>query len=133
MGTNPTVKIFAIINMLLAGLGLLGLCALSLGWIYGIFFSGDPARVKILGSLSILVYSIPIGFGFALFLSAGIGLWKEKTWGYYLHIAAAVLAAFSLIGIVYMIFALIFAFQPEFKAVFFGAPAEKGQPPTPPA
>ena len=125
MKTNPTVKIFAVIDLLLAGLSLIGLCVLSLTWIYGIFFSGDPAQDKLIGSIGMLIYILPVLFGFVVFLFAGMGLWKEKTWGYYLHIAAAVLAAFSLIGIVYTVFALIFAFQPEFKAVFFGVPTEQ--------
>jgi len=130
METNPTVKTFAVIDLLLAGLSLLGLCALSAAWFYGLFLSGDPAQDKLIGSIGMFIYTLLVLSIFIVFLSAGMGLWKEKTWGYYLHIAAAVLAAFSLIGIVYTVFALIFAFRPEFKAVFFGSPAEKGQSPT---
>ena len=125
MNTNSSVKVFAVLDLLFAGLSLMGLCVWSLIWIYGIFFSGDSTADKIQGSLGILILALPVGVAFIVFLSAGIGLWQQSAWGYYVHIVAAVLAAFSLVGVIYTIFALIFAFQPEFKAAFFDQPSEQ--------
>jgi len=123
MNTNSTVRVFAVLDLLFAALSLVGLGVLSLIWTYGIFFSGDPIEDKIQGSFGVLLFALPVGVFVIVFLAAGIGLWKQREWGYYVHIAAAVLAALSIVGVIYTILALLFAFQPEFKAAFFDQPA----------
>ena len=88
--------------------------------IYGIWFSGDPRDEIAAGVAGSLMILLPLFVGCVVFLIAGIGLVKRQVWGYYLHIAASVLAAFSCLGIVYTVLAFVFAFRADFKAEFPG-------------
>ncbi len=75
--------------------------------------------------------------GFILYLLAGAGLMRRAAWGWWLHTAGAVGAAFTGVGVAYTVPALAFALRPSFRAPFFGraAPAPRlGEPPhAPPA
>jgi hypothetical protein len=71
---------------------------------------------------------------FALYLPAlitlsagGVGLIRRKPWGYYYHIAGAVLVAVSCFGIVYTVPALLVAIQPWFKGYCLGKQAPDGK------
>lgn len=124
MTKNSNVSTFAVLDFLFSGLALVGILCICAVLVYGIFFSGDPRGEIAAGVFGCFVLLLPLSVGFIVFLIAGIGLLKRKTWGYYLHIVASVLAVFSCIGIVYTVFALVFAFRPEFKSEFFGPPSE---------
>lgn len=125
MNKNSTVTVFAVLNFLFSGLALSGFLIVSAALIHAIVFLGDPKEIAAAGIFG----SLPPNFliGFVLFLITGIGLLKRKTWGYYLHIIASMLAAISFIGIIYTIFGLVFAFKPEFKAEFFTLQSEQQQ------
>jgi hypothetical protein len=114
------VPIFAVLNAVFAGLCLIGILIMGGILTYGVFFLGDPRSemaADITGSLLIL---IPLSLAFGVFLSAAIGLFKKSKWGHYLHIAGAVVALFSILGVAYTVLALVFALRPEFIAEFFG-------------
>jgi hypothetical protein len=49
---------------------------------------------------------------------AGLGLLKRWKLGYYVHLVGAVFASFSCIGIIYTVFAFLYAFRPEFSREF---------------
>ncbi|TES91099.1 MAG: hypothetical protein E3J87_08490 [Candidatus Cloacimonadota bacterium] len=119
MKRNTTVDIFGVINFALAGLNCLMVLFFILVLIYGIFFSGDTeAEIKngVIGSIILIG---PFLIGFAIYLSAGVGLMKRRVWGYYMHIAASIMAFFSIILIAYTVVSLIFVFKPEFREEFF--------------
>lgn len=125
------IGLFAVLNFLLAGIALLGCALVCLLLLYGIFFSGDPIdEIIILTIVIFFLGLLPNGIAFVLFLLAGIGLLRRKVWGYYTHIAAAILAALSIIGLVYTIPALIYSFKPEFRVGFFHN--QSNQPPSAP-
>ena len=124
MSRKSNVTTFAVLDFLFSGLALVGILFFCAVLLYGIFLSGDSRGEIAAGILGCFILLLLLSVGFSVFLIAGIGLLKRKTWGYYLHIVASVLAVFSCIGIVYTVFSLIFAFRLEFKSEFFGPPSE---------
>jgi hypothetical protein len=118
MEKSMTVNAFAVMNFVFAGILIIIALIFGIVLIYGIFFSGDTEEEIESGVMGCVILTIPLLIGIGAYLSAGIGLLKRKKWGYYLHIAAAILSFFTLILIAYTIVALIFAFRPEFQNEF---------------
>ncbi len=115
---GSAITAFTVINFAFAGIALMGLAMILLALVYGVFFSGDEGEELMAGVFG----SVFIGFfllaGIVVYLGAGIGLAKRRRWGYYLHIAGAVMAVMYCCGVVYTVVALIFALKPEFKDEF---------------
>lgn len=126
MNSQSHISIFTVLSFVFSGICFVGMLPVFGVMGYGLFYSGDPSEDIIAGIISCLIMILPLFIGFVVFLCAGIGLLKRKGWGFYFHIAGSILAAFSCIGIIYTVFALIFAFKPEFKAEF---PSLQPQPP----
>ena len=119
MKRNTTVDIFAVINFVLAGLHCLMILFFIIVLIYGIFFSGDTDEDLLAGVVGSTMFLLPVTIAFSVYLAAGLGLLKRRTWGYYMHIAASILAVFSIILIAYTIISLVFVIKPEFREEFF--------------
>jgi hypothetical protein len=115
---GSAVTVFAVFNFVFAGLCLLWLGVLALALGYGIFFSGDTGEELMSGVAGVILFAVPGVLGLGIYLAAGLGLVFRQPWGYYLHLAGAVLAILSCIGIVYTAFAFAFAFRPEFAESF---------------
>jgi hypothetical protein len=120
----PAIAVFASLNFVLAGLCFLGFAAMIAVLVYGIVYSGDQGSDLVAGVIGCSFLASLGLIGFGVYLTAGIGLVRHRTWGYYFHCAGAVLAVFSCIGIVYTVLALVFALQPDFSAAFF-PPADR--------
>lgn len=115
---SPAITVFTVINFVFAGFAVLSLVLIGLVLIYGIFFSGDEGEELMAGVFGSVFIAFFLAVGTGVYLTAGIGLAKRKRWGYYVHIAGAILAAPSCLGVPYTVAALIFAFRPEFKDAF---------------
>jgi hypothetical protein len=114
---NSKVTVFAVFNLVFALLALGGIGF----WMLVAFtsvFQGDPKVGDIVVGSTMFI--VPNVVYFLLFLPAAIGLMRRKSWGYYFHLTAAIFAAFSCVGLLYTVPALIFAFQPDFKSDFPG-------------
>lgn len=112
---NTSVTVFAVFNLVFAILTFGGV-AFWLLMVFNGLFGSDPKAREAVGGF--VIFLVPNLISFLLFLPAAIGLMKRRTWGYYAHLAAAVLAGFSCIGLLYTVPALIMAFRPEFKNDF---------------
>lgn len=115
---DDTIRLFAILNFVFAGLCAIAVLFAGLVLFYGIFFSGDKGDELAAGVLGTMCIGFFPLLGAVVYSLAGFGLLKQKPLGYYLHIAGAVLAIFTCLGIIYTVFALMAAFRPEFSAVF---------------
>ena len=111
-----SIAVFAVLNFVFAGLG----CAFSLIFVgvlvYGIYFSGDTGEELFAGIAGTICLATPAMISIPVFLTAGIGLWRRRRWGFYFHLAGAILAAFTCLGIVYTVLAIVYATQPAFSA-----------------
>lgn len=119
---SRAVKVFAITNFVLAGvwfLYIVMLLVLLTSMLNRLSFSSpspDPLEDLVIltyGLYGMLALYIP---GLIAFTGAGIGLSKRAWWGFYWHLAAALLAAVSCFGLVYTAVAFGFALQPSFRA-----------------
>lgn len=111
------IEFVSILNFFIAILSLLALVVSGMIMFYGIFYSGDSIDVIAMVSAFILVLMIlPSAFAMILFLLAGIGLMMRRTWGYYVHIIAAIGIGLTIIGLVYTIPVLFYSLKPEFRA-----------------
>ncbi|TET22608.1 MAG: hypothetical protein E3J78_02925 [Candidatus Cloacimonadota bacterium] len=119
MKRNTSVDIFAISDLAIAALHALGLLFMVIALVYGIFFSGDAEEEVFMGVLGSIIIIVPLLAGLVVYGSAGFGLIKRKSWGYYMHIAASVLAFFSVLLIAYAVVSFVFVFKPEFRQEFF--------------
>lgn len=124
---SSTIAIFVVLNFALAGLCLLWTVLLAIVLVYGIFFSGDQGGELAAGIAGSVLLALPGVMGSFVYLLAGIGLTRRRSWGYYFHCGGAVLAAFSCVGILYTVLALVFATRPEFSGGFLGS-ARGGRP-----
>ena len=87
--------------------------------VYGIFYSGDKGEELFAGVAGSIMLALPGLAGLVVYFVAGIGLTRRTAYGYYFHFAGAILAVFTCLGIIYTVFALIFALRPEFSGAFF--------------
>jgi hypothetical protein len=117
----PAIIVFAGLNFGLAVLCALWLLAMIALLVYGIGFSRDEEENLAEGVLGTAVLAASGFVGFVIYLTAGLGLARRRAWGYFCHCAGAVLAALSCVGLVYTVFAFVFAFRPEFTAAFFSS------------
>jgi hypothetical protein len=122
MTGSRAVALFGALDLILAAvwlafvLMLLALLVMSLGALNGSFPSPDPPKDLLTGAFSacgMLALYVP---GLIALTGAGIGLLRRAAWGFYWHLAAALLVAVSCFGIVYTAVALAFALRPEFRA-----------------
>lgn len=113
------ITMYAILNFVFAGPALIMTVLLGGTLVYGIFYSGDPPEEIMAGVSGSVVIGLPGLLGLVVFPTAGIGLLKRSTIGYYAHFVGAIIMAFSCLGIVYTVFALMHATQPAFRAHFF--------------
>jgi hypothetical protein len=116
---------FAGLNFAFAGISLIGALLMGGVLIYGIFFSGDQGSDLAAGIAGSLVVAAPAVIGVIVYSLAGFGLLRRRAWGYYFHLAGAVLAALTCIGVIYTIVAFVFASRPEFSASFFPSTAQR--------
>jgi hypothetical protein len=116
---TPAIAVFASVNFVLAGLCLLWILVLVAVIVYGIGFSGDRGAELVEGVVGAAFLAVPGIIGLGVYLVAGIGLVRRRPWGYYFHLAGAVMAALSCLGVIYTVLALVFALRPEFSAAFF--------------
>ena len=116
MSAADEIRIYTTLNFVFSALSFLGLLPLGGILIYGIYYSGDPQEEVMMGILGTIFLAVPLLILGTVFLMAGIGLKNRKPWAWGMHVAGACLAAFSCLGVIYMIFALISAFKPEFRA-----------------
>jgi hypothetical protein len=117
--TTPAITVFAALNFVLAGLCAVWLLLVGAILVYGIGFSGDRGKELATGIAGCVLFALPGLLALVIYLPAGFGLLRRRNWGYYLHCAGAVLAAFTCIGLVYAVPAFLFALQPEFSTPFF--------------
>jgi hypothetical protein len=117
--TAPLITVFAILNFVLAGVCTLWLLFIATALIYGIGFSGDEGQELVYGVLGCVAAAAPGLLGLVVYFVAGFGLLHRKAWGYYFHLAGAGFAALSCIGIIYTVFAIVFALRPGFSAALF--------------
>jgi hypothetical protein len=118
---NPAIAVFTSLNFVLAGLCGLGVLGVLTVLVYGIFFSGDQGEELAMGVIGCVFVALIAFTGFLIYLMAGIGMARRRPWGYYLHCIGAVLAGLTLVGGIYTVFALMYAFRPEFSGVFLEA------------
>jgi hypothetical protein len=118
MSDDSGMTVFTVIDFVLAGVSALFASIFLFGLFYGVFLSGDRGGELAAGIFGSLVIIVPCVIGCGIYLVAGIGLLKRRNYGYYFHIVGSILAAFSCIGIIYTVVALIFAFKPEFRNEF---------------
>ncbi len=114
--------VFSIVNLVFAGNLLLWIVLVIGAVIYGVLFSGDPPEEIFAGVAGGIILGGGSVVAAVVYLIAGIGMLKGRPWGYYFHIAGAILASCSCIGFPYTILAMIWAFKGEFKNEFFGEP-----------
>lgn len=114
-----SITAFAVLNLFFASSLGIGVLIAAAAMVYGVFFSGDPANEVFTGVLGGVVVLGVLFMLLAVYILAGIGLFKVRKWGYYFHLAGALLAAFSCIGIAYTIPAFAFALRDEFRCPFF--------------
>ncbi|MFQ3684490.1 site-2 protease family protein, partial [Roseiflexus sp.] len=110
------VEVFAVLNLILAGLTFIIWVLICAVLLYDFFSSEIDATTVIAVSLIIL---LPGLIYFLLLLLSGIGLMRRNVWGYYVHLAVAILMALTIVGLVYAVPALIFMSKPAFRARFF--------------
>ncbi len=110
------VEVFAVLNLILAGFVFIGWTLICLALLYDIFYSEIEGETVIGVSLFLI---LPGFIGFLLFLLSGIGLLRRSVWGYYTHLAVAILMALTIVGLIYAVPALILMFKPAFRARFF--------------
>ncbi|MFC2174099.1 hypothetical protein ACFLU6_15990 [Acidobacteriota bacterium] len=126
MQRNDTVRAFMILNFVWAGFSAFGLILMLLAMVYGVAFSGDSGKDLAAGIFGCILFAIPCSAALGVYLAAGFGLLNAKIYGYYCHIAGAFLAIFTCIGIIYTVFALIYAFRDDFKQAFMQQPPATG-------
>jgi hypothetical protein len=114
-----SIALFSTLNFVLAGLCALWLVLMLAAVVYGIGFSGDQGKELATGILGSVILATPGLVGLPVYLFAGLGLLRHKAWGFCFHCTGAVLAAFTCVGVIYTVLAFVFAFRPEFSAVFF--------------
>ncbi|HPR62966.1 MAG TPA: hypothetical protein PK014_01995 [Thermoanaerobaculia bacterium] len=112
------IPVFAVFNLVFAGLSLLWLLVVAMAVAYGIFMSGDPKSEIFAGVMGSVILLIPSLAALIVYFLAGLGLIRRKAYGFYFHIAGAILAIFTCVGILYTIPAMGFALQPSFKDLF---------------
>lgn len=105
---------FAILNLVFAAMASLGVLFFGVIMMFGIYYSGDPEEEVRDGILGSIILSFPFVVGLFVYLTAAIGLYKRTAWGYFFHMASAILTALSCIGIVYTFFAITWAAKPGF-------------------
>jgi hypothetical protein len=87
--------------------------------VFGVLYSDDQGKDLADGIVGCIVLGLPMLAGVVVYFIAGLGLSKRRSWGYYFHLAGAVLTALSCLGIVYTVLAFVFALKPEFQEAFF--------------
>jgi hypothetical protein len=117
------ISAFAGLNFAFAAICLLGVLGMGGVLIYGIFYSGDEGSELAAGVFGSLIVASPAALGVVVYSLAGFGLLRRRTWGYYAHLAGAVLAALTCVGAIYTIVALIFSTRSEFSSAFFPSTA----------
>jgi hypothetical protein len=115
---QSAIPVFVGLNFVLAGLWGIWLLVIGGVLVYGIFYSGDKGQELFAGVAGSLVLALPGLVGFIVHLVAAIGLVRRSAVGYYFHLVGAILAVFTCIGIVYTVFAFVFALRPEFSDAF---------------
>ncbi len=113
------VRTFAVIDFVLAAIAGLGALFFIGVLAFAVFWSGDTGQELAAGVVGVVLFLLPFAVATVLYLAAGIGLLRRRPWGYYLHAAGAVLAMFTVVGIVYTVFAIAYALRDDFKAEFF--------------
>ncbi len=116
---SPAVTVFAAINLVLATISLFWAGLIGCALVYGIFYSGDEGAELAAGVVGAMLVGSPAVIGVFVYFVASVGLFRRRPWGYYFHLAGAVLAAVTCIGAIYTIFAILFAIQSNFKASCF--------------
>ena len=119
---------FSIVNLVFAGNLLFWIVLLAGAVVYGVLFSGDPPEEIIAGVGGGIILGGGSAVAAVVYLLAGIGMLKGRPWGYYFHIAGAILASCSCMGFPYTIFAMIWAFKDDFKNEFLGEPEQHPVP-----
>jgi len=115
---NAPIVVFGALNFVFAGICFLWSALNTSALIYGIFYSGDTEEKVKRGAIGLAILAFPGVMGVIVYSVAGLGLLKRWKLGYYVHLVGAVLAAFSCIGLIYTIFAFIYAFRPGFFEEF---------------
>lgn len=110
------VDFLGVMNLVIAGLIFLGWALVCAALLYDIFFSEIDRDTVIAVSLFLVLPGLIV---FLLFLTAAIGLLRSRVWGYYTQLAIAILLAFTIVGLIYAIPALIVMFKPAFRERFF--------------
>jgi hypothetical protein len=123
---GPAIATFATVNFILACLCALSLMLVSVVLVYGIGFSGDQGEDLAAGIGGCALLAAPNVLGLVVYLMAGLGLLHRRVWGYCFHCVGVVLTAFTCLGLIWTIPALIFALRPEFSDAFFHAPDQGG-------
>jgi hypothetical protein len=77
------------------------------------------------GFLGIFLLDLPALIALTI---GGIGLPGRKAWGYYAHLAGAVLLVVSIFGIAYTVLALVIGLRPEFRDYALGKPISVTSP-----
>ena len=118
-GRSTTVTVFALLNFIFTFWMLLAALLFVGALVYGIGFSGDPLEEKIGGGIIGAILVLILLCSALVHLVAGVGLLWLKRWGYYAHLAGAVVESCSCLGVAYTTLAFIFALQDDFKSQFF--------------
>ncbi len=115
---NAPIVVFGALNFVFAGICFLWSALNISALIYGIFYSGDTEEKVKRGAIGLAILALPGLMGMIVYFVAGLGLLKRWKLGYYFHLVGAVFAGFSCIGIIYTVFAFLYAFRPEFSREF---------------
>lgn len=111
---EQAIVIFAILNLVFATMAFMGVLFFGVIMLFGIYYSGDPAEEVRDGILGSIILSFPFVLGTLVYGLAAVGLYKRTAWGYFFHMAGAILTALSCLGIVYTFFAMTWAAKPGF-------------------
>ncbi len=87
------ITVYAILNFVFAGPALIMTIFIGGTLVYGIFYSGDPPDEMMAGVIGSVVIGLPGLLGLVVFPTAGIGLLRRSTLGYYAHFAGAIISA----------------------------------------
>ena len=83
--------------------------------LFGALFSGDPLEDRVAGGILGALFSIYFLAAASVHVAACVGLLRRRRWGFYLHVAAALMEIFTCWGTTYTIVAVIFALQDDFR------------------
>lgn len=119
-GTEGKITAMAVVNLILATVCLCAAGVAGLGLFYGLFFSGDTGEELFGGVVALLLTGSPFIIGLVVYGLAGVLLIQRRKMGFYLHVVGGVLAAFSCVGIIYTVIALVISTQDDFQRPFFG-------------